>query len=103
MAATIPTLSEVILRPSKAAADQTTLETLKNKATQLLKKHIGHQAVLKESWTEHNEAIQFTLKLKPAPHEPWQDYLSIERPRLKPARLKAWEAVIQQLKNTVAK
>ena len=93
-----PTLGESFARTAKPAANQTALESLKNKARILLKKHVGHQAQLKETWTEQDSLIVFTLKLKPTPHEPWQDYLTIERPRLKPARLAAWEMVAKKLK-----
>lgn len=93
-----PTMGEGFQQATKPASSQTALESLKYKAHVLLKKHVGHQAQLKESWVEQGELIVFSLKLKPAAHQPWQDYLTIERPRLKPARLAAWEMVAKKLK-----
>ena len=96
-----PTMGETF-NHTKPKADQTTLENLKHKTTLLLKKHIGTHAQIKESWTEQGEQdkprIQFTLKIKADKNAPWQDYLTIERPRLKPARLAAWTQIQTKLK-----
>ena len=77
--------------PEKKA---TQAEVLREQLTRALRKQHGQAVTVKESYKEGGEQVQFTLLYKTKAENQWWTLLSVERPRLKTARVAAYEAAL---------
>ena len=53
---------------------------------------------VKESFIEQEQQIVFSLKFRCQEYELWQTLLTLERPRLKAARIAAYEQALHNIK-----
>lgn len=70
----------------------TQAEVLRERLIRALRRRHAENVEVKESFRETGEVIQFALLVKRPSVGRWEEILSIERPRLKAARLAAYEA-----------
>lgn len=82
------------------------IQALKDKALIRVRKTQHPQAILKESWrevgnTENGEEtkIEFAVRMQAGRGGQWSDLVTLRRPRLKTARLAAWQSLLE-LKST---
>lgn len=72
-------------------------EVLRERLVRGLRKHYGEGVEIKESFQQTPERVQFTLLAKRASSSRWETVLEVERPRLKTARLAAYQHAIKQM------
>lgn len=75
-------------------------QVLRDKLIRALKNQTHEMVEVKESFKENDEIVQFSLLLKTTSQPQWQSLVSLERPRLKTARLAAYEAALKNTSNT---
>jgi hypothetical protein len=78
------------------------IQALKDKALIRVRKTQHPQAILKESWrevgnTENGEEtkIEFAVRMQAGRGGPWSELVTLSRPRLKTARLAAWQSLLE--------
>lgn len=86
--------------PAAAPSKTAQTEVMRERLLRALRKNHGNAADLRESFkeqTEHANSVRFALLFKPATAQPWQELIALERPRLKTARVAAYEAGLKAL------
>lgn len=85
--------------PSTPERKATQAEVLREQLVRALRKHHGEAVEVKESFKETADMVMFSLMSKrpSAPH--WATMVSVERPRLKSARLSAYEEALSFLRD----
>lgn len=84
---------------AKTSTPQT--QVLRDKLIRALKNYYHENVEVKESFKESDDAdsnskVQFSLLIKRASTNQWETMTTLERPRLKTARLAAYEAALKQ-------
>ena len=84
--------------PTHNTPNQSPNQQLRHKL--LLKLRLQHRKPieLKESFSENNQQISFSLKFRCKSDDAWQILTTLERPRLKTARIAAYEHALQSLR-----
>ena len=77
---------------------QTSSEQLRHKLTAQLRQLHKKPVEVKESFVEQAQHVVFSLKFRCPEDELWQTLLTLERPRLKAARIAAYEQAIHNIK-----
>ena len=77
---------------------QTASEQLRHKLTVQLRQLHKKPVEVKESFIEQEQQIVFSLKFRCQEYELWQTLLTLERPRLKAARIAAYEQALHNIK-----
>lgn len=83
------------LYPSQSSRPENSDE-LRKKATKLVRKHWGIDALLKESFETNDTVVHFCLRVK-TPQYGWQILLSEQGQRLKTTRLSAYQQLISKM------
>ncbi len=77
---------------------QSASEQLRHRLTAQLRQSYKKPVEVKESFIEQHQQIVFSLKFRCQEDELWQTLLTLERPRLKAARIAAYEQALQSVK-----
>lgn len=92
---------QVLNQPAKQTKSLSNIQSLKDKALIRARKTQHPQAILKESWrevgdTEDGEVskIEFAVRMQAGRGGAWTELVSLTRPRLKTARLAAWQSLL---------
>lgn len=85
--------------PSAGPAPSRDATVLRERLLRGLRKATGGSAAveLRESFKQAPDAVQFSLLTRKDPATPWKPLLTVERPRLKTARLAAYSEAIEAL------
>lgn len=78
---------------------QSASEQLRHRLTAQLRQSYKKPVEVKESFIEQHQQIVFSLKFRCQEDELWQTLLTLERSRLKAARIAAYEQALQSVKN----
>lgn len=73
----------------------TDAEVLRQRLVRALRRQYGEAVEVKESFSQSAEIVVFTLLAKRKSLGRWEDLLSVERPRLKTARLACYDAALK--------
>lgn len=76
----------------------TSIETLREKLNRALCKYFQENVSVKESFKEADNVVQFKLLKKLPSTNRWEELVSLERPRLKTARVAAYDVAITNVK-----
>lgn len=80
---------------AEAKPGSTQAEVLRERLIRALRRRHGENVEIKESFRENGEVVTFDLLAKRPSETRWEELLSLERPRLKTARLAAYEAALK--------
>ena len=101
-----PQFAEQVLKqaadPAKIGVKASSnIQALKDKALIRVRKTRHPQAILKESWREvagvevgEESKIEFAVRMQAGRGGAWSELVSLSRPRLKTARLAAWQSLL---------
>jgi hypothetical protein len=100
-------------KPVAAHSKAVQADVLRDKVLRALRKRHGSAAELRESFKEQGangdaqadanavvaaaSSVRFALLCRPSPAQPWQELVALERPRLKTARVAAYDAAHKSL------
>ena len=71
--------------------------TLQNQLERALRKLHQQPITLKESYTQTDDLVTFTLRMQLNKKGAWQDLITVQRPRLRSARLFAYQTLLKQM------
>ena len=80
--------------PAVAKTNTTQAEVLRDRLVRVLRKMHQEAVEVKESFREEDEQVQFALLAKRPSLNRWEELARVERPRLKTARLAAYDAAL---------
>jgi hypothetical protein len=92
---------QVLNQPAKQVKSLSNIQALKDKALIRIRKTQHPQAILKESWREvagvevgEESKIEFAVRMQAGRGGAWSELVTLSRPRLKTARLAAWQGLL---------
>lgn len=93
---------QVLNQPAHQIKSLSNIQALKDKALIRVRKTQHPQAILKESWREvagveagEESKIEFAVRMQAGRGGAWSELVSLSRPRLKTARLAAWQSLLE--------
>lgn len=82
-------------KPEATEQKTTQAQVLRDQLTRALRKQHGQAVTVKESYQEDGEQVQFALLYKTKAENQWCTLVSLQRPRLKTARIAAYESALR--------